>query len=137
MKKVLFITLSLVAMLLGSCKSSNNVVSSSTDIQGEWSIEVAMDKSTQGGDQPATIIFGKDGRINGCATVNSFFGDYAIKNGKLSFSTVGMTRMMGQSMDIERAICDALDMTNTVKVDGATATVYDKSGKVVMLLKKK
>ena len=137
MKKIFLVTLSAASLLLASCGSCKNAASSGADIQGEWSIETAMDKSTKAGDEPATISFGKDGRINGCATVNRFFGDYTNKNGKLTFSTVGMTRMMGQSMDIERAICDALDKTHTVKVSGNTATVMDKDGKTVMVLKRK
>lgn len=138
MKKTLLVSLSAIAMLLTSCGSCKKVqASADASLQGEWSIETAMDKSTKGGEQPATIIFGKDGRINGCASVNSFFGDYTNKNGKLTFSTMGMTRMMGQSMDIERAICDALDKTNTVKVSGDTATILDRDGKTVMVLKRK
>lgn len=137
MKKIFLVTVSAVTMLLASCGSCKNAASVSTDIRGDWSIETAMNNSTQGGDEPATISFGNDGRINGCATVNRFFGDYTNKAGRLTFSTVGMTRMMGQSMDIERAICDALDKTYTVKVDGNTATIMDKDGKAVMVLKRK
>lgn len=137
MKKVFLISLSVVSMLLTSCGSCKNATSAEANIQGDWAIETAMDMSTKAGEQPATISFGKDGRVNGCATVNRFFGDYTNKNGKLSFSTVGMTRMLGQSMDIERAICDALDKTNTVKVDGNTATIMDKEGNTVMVLKRK
>lgn len=137
MKKISLFILSAMTMLLAGCGSSKNAASVSTDIQGDWSIETAMDKSTKGGEEPATISFGNDGRINGCATVNRFFGDYTNKAGRLTFSTMGMTRMMGQSMDIERAICDALDKTCTVTVNGDTATIMDKDGKAVMVLKRK
>lgn len=131
------ITLVLSATLFSACSTCKNVASQDS-IYGDWQIETAMDKSTQNGDQPATISFGSDGRVNGCATVNSFFGDYKTTNkGKLTFSTVGMTRMMGQSMDIESAICDALDKTSTIEVKGNTAIIYDKQGKAVMVLKKK
>lgn len=136
MKKSILITLTLSATLFSACTTCKNVASQET-IYGDWQIETAMDKSTQNGDQPATISFGSDGRVNGCATVNSFFGDYKNNKGKLTFSTVGMTRMMGQSMDIERAICDALDKTSTIEVKGDRATIYDKQGKAIMELKKK
>ncbi len=136
MKKNNFITLVLSATLFSACNTCKNVASQNS-IYGDWQIETAMDKSTQNGDQPATISFGSDGRVNGCATVNSFFGDYKTNKGKLIFSTMGMTRMMGQSMDIERAIGEALDKTSTVDIKGNIATIYDKQGKVVMVLKKK
>lgn len=136
MKKKIILSAALTSLLFCSCSNCKNVTSQDS-IQGEWNIETAMNKSTLNGEKPATITFGADGRINGCATVNQFFGDYKNNKGKLTFSTVGMTRMMGQSMDIERVICEALDKTATVKVKGNSATIYDKDGKEIMTLKKK
>ena len=50
---------------------------------------------------------------------------------------MGMTRMMGKSMDIEQAINEALDNSATVETDGKNAKVMNKDGKTVMTLVKK
>lgn len=126
----------LIAVLLASCGCSKSLVTT-TSLTGDWTIEKALDKSTAGGENPATISFAADGSLNGCATVNRFFGAYHLKGNTLSLSNIGMTRMMGASMDIEDAITQALNKTDKIEIKGDKATIYDKDNKVVMTLKKK
>lgn len=128
--------MALISVLLSSCGCGKSDVTAAS-LTGDWMIETALDKSTGNSMKPATISFAADGKVNGCATVNTFFGNYELKGNALTLSHVGMTRMMGPSMDIEDAITQAMNRTKTIKVKGSTATVYDKDKKVIMTLKKK
>lgn len=119
-----------------SCGSDKKVVGDVKNLYGKWFIEEAMTKSTMDAETRPFITFGKDGRMNGNASVNSFFGDYSFDGKTLKLDNVGMTRMMGRSMDVERSVSDALDKSVTIKVDGKNAQVLDKKGNVVMVLVK-
>ena len=113
-----------------SCSTSNN------DIIGQWSIKEAMGKGTNHPENlnTAFINFGKDGKVNGNATVNVFNGEYTINGEKLELRNIGMTRMMGANMDAEDAITKAINTTASIKIKGNTATVYDAQNNVVMKL---
>lgn len=75
--------------------------------------------------------------MHGNASVNNFFGDYTLNGNKLQLKNMGMTMMLGEHMEIERAVNEALNSTATVSVKGNEATVTDSNGKVVMRLKRK
>lgn len=135
MKK--FFILSAICALMCSCGSQKKVEGYTADLYGEWIIEKAMGLSTEGGEKQAFIKFAPDGKMNGNASVNSFFGGYELKGDTLKLGNVGMTRMMGPSMDIEDAVVKALGESVTIKVNKQSASVLDKNGKVVMELKKK
>lgn len=124
----------LFAAMLSACNTAKTVVKTSGSLFGEWKIEQAMGKNTAGGDRPAVINFTSDGRINGNASVNSFFGGYTSDGKNMSFTHIGMTRMMGQSMDIESAVTEAINSTARISINGDDAVVYDKDGNVVMKL---
>ena len=106
MKK--FFILSAICALMCSCGSQKKVEGNTADLYGEWIIEKAMGLSTEGGEKQAFIKFAPDGKMNGNASVNSFFGGYELKGDTLKLGNVGMTRMMGPSMDIEDAVVKAL-----------------------------
>ena len=130
MKKVLGFIFS--AMIMVACSSHNAV-----NVDGEWLITNVNGKSTAGGDRQAEIKFDGKGKVNGNASVNLFFGSYSLEGDSLKFGQMGMTRMMGGSMDIEDAVVKALGESVTIKVNEKSASVLDKNGKVVMELKKK
>ena len=111
--------------------------SAAADIKGSWKITEACGMSTAKGDSQAEITFADGGKVNGNASVNTFFGSYTLNGQKLQLSGIGMTRMMGQSMDVERAVTKALDTAASVSISGSTATVADASGTVVMRLTRK
>ena len=92
---------------------------------------------TEGVELQAFINFAPYVKINVNASVNSYFGGYELKGDTLKLGNVGMTRMMGPSMDIEDAVVKALGESVTIKVNKKSASVLDKNGKVVMELKKK
>lgn len=135
-KKGILLTI-LTSIILSSCACKKTAENQTASIYGEWLIETAMDKSTDGGEQQATITFDADGKINGCATVNRFFGEYTHKGDSLSFSAIGMTRKMGRTMDKEIAITQALAESSNIKINGNTAIIMGKDKKTVMVLKRK
>ena len=63
------------------------------------------------GDVAPTILFGADGKINGFAGCNNYFGTYTIDGRTIRFSGIGATRKMCQeSMDLEDAFLKMLSM---------------------------
>ncbi len=132
MKKFLLTVLSVLAVVvMTSCSTSKPVV------DGEWLITNACGVSTEGGDNPTVISFDGKGQMNGNASVNSFFGSYTLNGDTLKLDHVGMTRMMGGSMEIEDAVTKALNSVVTIKIDGDNATIFDAEGKEVMQLQRK
>lgn len=137
--KGIFASLLATGLLVASCNSGKTAVADATSLQGEWSIVEAKGISTKDSERPTTITFSADGKINGCAAVNSFFGDYKFDGKVLSFDHVGMTRMMGmeQSMKIEDAVIDAINKTKSATVEKGKATLFDADGNRVIELKSK
>ena len=130
MKKVLGFLFA--AMIMVACSTHSAV-----NVDGEWVITNVNGKSTEGGERQAEIMFDGKGKVNGNASVNSFFGSYSVEGDSLKFGPMGMTRMMGGSMEIEDAITKALGEVATVKVDGDKAVIMDAQGNEVMQLERK
>lgn len=131
-----FFVLALLCALICSCGSDKKVVGDVKNLYGKWFIEEAMNSSTADAEERPYISFEKDGKMNGCASVNLFFGDYKFDGKNLKLGNVGMTRKMGASMEVEDAVSEALGKSLTIKIDGEKAQVFDKSGKIVMTLVK-
>ena len=131
-------SLLVVGMTVVGCNSNKAVVSDPASIHGEWNIVEAKGLSTEEGTHPATITFTADGKVNGCATVNNFFGDYTFDGKSLMFDHLGLTRMMGMetSMKIEDAVVDAINKTKTATVDGDKATFFDADGNKLLELER-
>jgi Heat shock protein len=133
--KATIVLASLIA-LMSSCGVSNSKVSDR--IKAEWAIEEVCGKTTESAQNPAVIIFRNGGKFDGNASVNSFFGKYKIEGkDNLKFDNVGMTRMMGASMDIDDAVFKAIRNTSSIEIDGDFASVKDENGDVVMRLRRK
>lgn len=137
MMKKTFILAAAAIMTLGGCSSQKSVGESGTSLLGKWMITKAMGRGVENADTKPYIEFAKDGRFNGNASVNSFFGDYRVNGKGIKMEHVGMTRMMGASMDVEDAVTKALNSTTTIEVKKNNAALKDKGGKVVLMLKKR
>lgn len=137
-KSMRFMTASIVAcsLLLHSCSPSGNVTTDASNIIGEWNILKAEGISTKDGANPATISFNAEGKVNGCASVNRFFGSYEFDGRNLSLGNLGVTRMMGPNMEIEDAVIKAINSTHSVRIKGDKASFFDNEGAKVMTLKK-
>ena len=57
------------------------------------------------------IIFAEDGTVSGQAPVNTFMGEYEVKDGKVTFKNIVSTKMMGapEDMEAEAAFFKALE----------------------------
>ena len=129
-KKILLIS----AVVLPGCTAQKETTLE--DIAGQWNIETACGQSTAEGENQAFINFGENGEMTGNTSVNSFFGQYTLKDGKLVLKNIGMTRKMGPNMEIETAVTEALNAIATIEVKDSTASVLNEEGKVIMTLKK-
>lgn len=122
--------------ILQSCSPSGKVTTDASSIIGEWNILEAEGISTKDGSSPATINFNADGKVNGCASVNRFFGVFECDGKNLSLGNVGVTRMMGPNMEIEDAVIKAINSTHSVRIKGDKASVFNNEGTEVMKLKR-
>lgn len=93
-----------------------------------------MGLSTETAEAPAFINFTEEGKVNGNSSVNLFNGEYKIEDGKLEFSPLAMTRMMGRSMDVEQAVTEALNAAASIVADGDKAVVLSEAKDTVMVL---
>ena len=106
-------------------------------IIGSWVIEdlpAATAKKIK--PSPKAEITFEGSRVYGCAGDNRFFGNLKIEGRKLSFSQMGMTRMMGPNAQYEGYFMEALNKVAQYDVDG-NVRLLDKDGKVLMVLKPK
>ncbi len=140
--------IALVSVTATGCSSVNTQKSDESKVQqenttqslqGAWLITEANDVETAKYEDEASVTFTADGKANGRAVVNGFFGDYALDGTSIQFDHIGATKMMGpeEEMQAESAILQAINDAKSVSVDGDKATVYDNKGKVVMTLKRK
>lgn len=136
MKKTLFSALA-VFITMASCttetKRNYNLQSS---ILGQWEILQANGICTEGADNKPFILFTDSGYVNGNASVNNFFGQYTINADSLKFDQLGVTSMMGGSMEIESAIMSALNNCATLEMEDSILNIKDNEQKIVMTLKR-
>jgi heat shock protein HslJ len=83
------------------------------------------------------IHFTDSGAVNGNASVNTFFGRYTTNGDTLSLYEMGATMMMGEHMEVESAIMEALGKTVTFELEDSTLSVKDALGNMVMTLVRK
>ncbi len=119
-----------VVGLLTSCGSSVNT----PDIRGQWVIARDRSGSIVAPDETPYIMFGDSGEFSGNNSVNLFFGQYKLDGGRLTFSNIGVTQRLGQSVDTEVSINEALDETRGVAGDGDTLILIDRMGREVLTL---
>ena len=127
MRKTIIMTLTGI-MMLCSCATKTITSDNLAALTGRWAIVEAMQKGVEGADKAPFIQFN--------ASVNSVFGGFTMKGDKVDFGNLGMTRMLGKSMDIETNISQALDNAATIEVRKEGAVMKDKDGNIVMRLKR-
>lgn len=130
MKKTL--TFIAAAAILASCGSGKDL---SKAVVGNWTITEASGTPVEEGFEKPVINFGDNGEMNGNTSINNFFGGYAVKGDKISFSAVGVTKMAGPTGETERAVLDALNEVEKVKVENdSTIVLCTSDGTVAMKL---
>lgn len=134
MNKKLMTMLAACVAVMTSC---GNAKVDTSAINGKWMIEEAMGVSTETADTEAFVDFDGKGKVNGNASVNTFFGTYKYDGKTFKFDNIGMTQMLGASMDVEDAVTKAINSAAAIEINGDKATVKDNAGETVMSLIRK
>lgn len=136
MKKTLFSALVACMAFCNCANVKTNKFSTQPDILGQWTIVEANGMSTDSAETTPFIQFGDSGRVNGNASVNTFFGQYTLKGDSISFDQLGATMMMGREkdMEVEMAVMAALAQCVTLEVQDSVLNAKDHDGNVVMSL---
>jgi heat shock protein HslJ len=82
------------------------------------------------------VLHSGDGRVSGSSGCNNLFGGYRRQPGRLSFSSLGTTRMacMPSIMEQERRFLDAMRTTVSYRISGRRLVLLDSGGRSVMEL---
>ena len=90
--------------------------------------------------QPAeqTISFDADGKFNGNAGCNKFFGSYEVEENKLSLGAIGSTKMACEEevMQAESTYLAALEKAATYHITGQTLQIRDTEGNTLITFSK-
>ncbi|MEE9903860.1 META domain-containing protein [Chlorobium sp.] len=84
----------------------------------------------------AHIILNSYGRVSGSTGCNNLNGSYTSLRGRLSFGSIGTTRMAcsPRIMEQERRFLDALRITASYDISGRRLILFDNRGRTVMEL---
>jgi heat shock protein HslJ len=87
------------------------------------------------------IVFGNDGKVNGMATINRFFGGFGFEdNDKITWSPhFGSTKMAGPQnlMEQESRFLNALPLTDSVFLESEILWLESSEGSVVLKFREK
>ena len=136
MKKTLFSAL-MACMAFCCCTNENSTGNTAEpDVIGKWAIIEANGLSTDSAETRPFIEFCDSGMVNGHASVNAFFGQYALKGDSIFFDQMGATTMMGHDMEVEMAVMTALAQCTTLEMQDSVLNAKDCDGNVVMTMKR-
>jgi heat shock protein HslJ len=91
---------------------------------------------TPGPMYPISLQFDDDGKLNGNAGCNNYFGSFTLSGSTISIGTLGTTAMFcGEPgvMDLETTYLAVLPRMNLYQVSGNELTLSDGSGKITMI----
>ena len=134
MKKLFFALIAVFA--LSYLPGYNVCAAENTSIIGNWEIK-DLPSATARKIKPApeANIAIQAARVYGCAGDNRFFGSVKIEGSKLTFSHMGMTRMMGPNARYEGLFMESLNQVTQFAVIKGEMCLLNKDGKVMMILK--
>jgi putative lipoprotein len=87
-------------------------------------------------DSKASLIISREGRMGGNTSCNSMFGHATVDGGKISFGTMGSTKMYcgGDGvMEQERRYFDALKQVASWRIDRGRLYLTGRAGKDVLV----
>lgn len=88
------------------------------------------------GDEPLTVTFGADGRVNGTTGCNNFMGEYSVVGGQLTLGALGVTRRAcpdAARAQQEQTFLKDLSEVTGYAVAGSMLKLTTSSGKVLEL----
>ncbi len=137
MKRLTFILAAAVVatfVLVGCCAcrsgKSNNIKLEGT----QWQLTQLDSESFTPSENEYTITFAEDGKVNGLAKCNRFFGEYITSEKReLRFDHMGMTRMMCPQPDKEDAFTQMLGKVTHYAVDGKILILLSNGDSVALL----
>jgi heat shock protein HslJ len=91
---------------------------------------------TPGPMYPLSLQLANDGKLNGNAGCNNYFGSYTLSGSTISIGTLGTTVMFcGEPgvMDLESTYLGVLPLMNLYQVSGNELTLSDGTGKITMI----
>ncbi len=138
MGKSFIILLAFVSILLAACSASDG----EGLLDNQWRLEQMVDDQGQFtepiGETEFTAEF-SDGRINGRAGCNSYFGDYTVTNGDLDFGAIAMTEMYCAEpegiMDQEGQFLRLLADVASFEFNEDSLEMYSDSGELLFTFK--
>lgn len=123
----------LLVLYIGGCTASNG--DSVTLESAKWQAE-SLNGTKLVLSKSITIEFNKKAlSVGGFAGCNTYFGSYAARENKLSFSELGATEMFCDNMKTESDFLNALKSVDSYKISGSKLTLYS-GGAAVIVFKK-
>lgn len=129
----------LAIAMASSCGSSKNMLQTSA-LNGEWNITTVKGKPAKAEKEPYIGMNLQEKRLYGCAGCNRIMGSVEAdehKSGRLSFGTVGTTRMLCSDMATERDILEALSHVSGYEGTEKELTLTDGNGNALLTLSKR
>ena len=141
MKKLFLLSGLCTVMMLAGCAAApsaadaTKVPAASNAAVIEGTTLMWAEGVNDGCELPPTITF-ENGKVSGNSGCNSFFGAYAVENGKLSFSQMGATaRLCGKAfMEVEGRFMAALQAARYAVREGDSMTLLDAEKKPLIKL---
>lgn len=123
MKFFPFYPLFFLLLFVVGCSQGGGV--SSENLTQKWTLStlgVPEALTIPSGDDKVAIEFTQDGKVNGYAGCNRFFGTYTTQGNTISFDGVGMTRRMcdSESMAIEDSLSKLLHGDSVIEIQQET-----------------
>lgn len=136
MKKLFLSAAFLSVLFMASCGNKGN----KADLSGEWNITSIEGQNITGKSNAFIGFDTKEGKIYGNAGCNNIMGGLnidSINPGHIILSNIASTRMMCPDMDTEMKLLAALKNVAGFQSSANGIELTDKSGKVILSLKKK
>ena len=140
MKKTSAMGAAIAAFALATgCGSSKNALQTSA-LEGEWNILTVNGKAATAERVPFIGMDLEKNRLYGCAGCNRIMGTLQVdkaKAGRVSFGSVGSTRMLCADMATEQAVLEALGNVSGYEGTEKELTLTDAGGHALLTLSKR
>lgn len=121
-------------MTMISCGTGKKALTSA-DIDGQWTIVVAMGQAVTGneGNVPSINFNVAEKSVSGTTGCNRFMGGFTLgENNEVSFSPLAATKMMCRDMKAEMLIFQATEAARTARKDNEDLVFCSEDGNVVL-----
>lgn len=135
-KTIIKAGLLLSVAVMCACGTKKAAVAESID--GNWKItEIDGEKVADVEKTPEITFNMKEGRVNGNAGCNNFFGGFTYKDGSLKFGdNMGATRMLCRNMKFEDKAFQSFPKVVKAVAKGKQLLLQDAEGKTLFVLSK-